>query len=91
MKNRYLSTIILILWSFEISFVIDSVEIALSSQMNDISQDTYEIKNNILILKSNEEYIIKGSCSECGLEIKKETSPTLIDIFNFLTKYLLRF
>ena len=51
MKNRYLSSIILILLSFEISFVIDSIEITLSSQMNDISEDTYEIKTNILILK----------------------------------------
>ena len=67
----------MILLSFEISFVIDSIEITLSSQMDDISEDTYEIKNNILILKSNEEYIIKGSCSECGIEIKKETSPTI--------------
>ena len=77
MKNKYVSFILLILVSFQISFVANSVEITLSSSMEDTTTDTYEIKSNILTLLSNEEYIIKGSCSECGIEVKKATSPTI--------------
>ena len=77
MKNKYVSFILLLLVSFQISFVANSVEITLSSSMEDTTTDTYEIKSNILTLLSNEEYIIKGSCSECGIEVKKATSPTI--------------
>ena len=45
--------------------------------MEDTTSDTYQIKSNILTLTSNEEYFIKGSCSECGIEVKKGTSPTI--------------
>ena len=45
--------------------------------MEDTTADTYVIKNNILTLNSDEEYIIKGTCSECGIEVKKGTSPEI--------------
>ena len=69
--------ILLLILSFQISFVFNSVEITLSSNMINIEESTYQISNNIVILTSDEEYIIKGSCSECGIEVKKETSPTI--------------
>ena len=77
MKNTYVSYIILILISFQISFVSNSIQITLASSMEDTTSDNYQIKSNILTLLSNEEYIIKGSCSECGIEVKKATSPTI--------------
>ena len=77
MKNTYVSYIILILISFQISFVSNSIQITLASSMEDTTTDSYQIKSNILTLLSNEEYIIKGSCSECGIEVKKATSPTI--------------
>ena len=77
MNNKNLSAILFIILSFQIFQKINSVEITLSSEMTDTSEDTYTISNNILTLTSNEKYIIKGSCSECGIEVKKETSPTI--------------
>ena len=77
MKNKYVSIILLIFFSFQISLVSNSVEITLSSSMEDTTTDNYQIKSNILTLLSNEEYIIKGSCSECGIEVKKATSPII--------------
>ena len=69
--------ILLLILSFQISFIFNSVEITLSSNMTNIEESTYQISNNIVILTSDEEYIIKGSCSECGIEVKKETSQTI--------------
>ena len=69
--------ILLLILSFQISFIFNSVEITLSSNMANIEESTYQISNNIVILTSDEEYIIKGSCSECGIEVKKETSQTI--------------
>ena len=77
MKNKYVSIILLIFFSFQISLVSNSVEITLSSSMEDTTTDNYQIKSNILTILSNEEYIIKGSCSECGIEVKKATSPII--------------
>ena len=62
---------------FQTSFVSSLVEITLSSSMTDIEEINYQIKNNIVILNSDEEYIIKGTCSECGIEVSKGTSPTI--------------
>ena len=70
--------ILLLILSFQISFIFNSVEITLSSNMTNIEESTYQISNNIIILTSDEEYIIKGSCSECGIEVKKETSQTIV-------------
>ena len=77
MTTKYVSILLWIIISFQICQVDNAVTITLSSSMADSTQDSYEIKSNILTLKSNEEYIIKGSCSECGIEVKKETSPTI--------------
>ena len=77
MQTKYVSILLWILISIQISQVDNSVSITLSSSMTDTTADTYQIKSNILTLTSSEEYIIKGSCSECGIEVKKETSPTI--------------
>ena len=77
MGNKKISFLILIILIFQISKVENSVEINLTSSMEDKSEDSYEISNNILTLTSNEEYIIKGTCSECGIEVKASTSPTI--------------
>ena len=77
MKNKYVSLILVIFISFQITFVSNSIEITLETSMEDTKTDNYQIKSNIVTLLSNEEYIIKGSCSECGIEIKKATSPTI--------------
>jgi hypothetical protein len=77
MNKNGISLILLLILSFQISFVLNSVEITLSSSMTDTEESTYQISNNIVILNSDEEYIIKGSCSECGIEVKKGTSPTI--------------
>ena len=77
MTTKYVSLLLWIIISFQICQVDNAVTITLSSSMTDSTQDSYEIKSNILTLKSNEEYIIKGSCSECGIEVSKGISPTI--------------
>ena len=66
-----------IILSFQVAKVANSVTITLSSSMTDTTEDSYKISSNILTLTSSEEYIIKGSCSECGIEVNKELSPTI--------------
>ena len=77
MNQKYITLILFIISSFQIIQVKNLVEIPLSSSMESKKESTYEIKDNIIILTSNEEYLISGSCSECGIEIKKETSPKI--------------
>ena len=77
MKTNYVSLLFWIILSIQMTQIASSVTITLSSSMTDTTEDTYQIKSNILTLSSNEEYIIKGSCSECGIEVKKGTSPTI--------------
>ena len=77
MKTNYVSLLFWIILSIQMTQISNSVTITLSSSMTDTTEDTYQIKSNILTLSSNEEYIIKGSCSECGIEVKKGTSPTI--------------
>ena len=76
MGDKY-RLLILFTISLEIFQLINSVEITLSSSMADTTEDSYSISNNILTLTSDDEYTIKGSCSECGIEVTKETSPTI--------------
>ena len=78
MKSKYIPILLLILSSFLITQVISAVEITLTSSMTDATETAYEIKDKIVILTSDEEYTIKGTCSECGIEVKKSTSPTII-------------
>ena len=77
MKTNNVSLLLWIILSIQMTQVLNSVTITLSSSMTDATEDSYQIQSNILTLTSNEEYIIKGSCSECGIEVKKETSPTI--------------
>ena len=76
MGDKY-RLLILFTISLEIFQLINSVEITLSSSMADTTEDSYSISNNILTLTSDDEYTIKGSCSECGIEVTKGTSPTI--------------
>ena len=76
-KKLYVSLLLLLIISIQISSVLNSVEITLSSSMEDTTADSYEIKDNILTLNSDEEYIIKGTCSECGIEVSKGLSSTI--------------
>ena len=46
--------------------------------MADVNETTYQIKENIVTLSSDEEYTITGSCSECGIEVKKSNSVNII-------------
>ena len=50
--------LLLMVFSFQISLVANSVEITLTSSMANITADTYKINKNIVTLTSNEEYII---------------------------------
>ena len=50
---------------------VKSVDITLTSTLTDTTTDNYEISNNILSIKSNGEYKISGSCSECQINIAK--------------------
>ena len=77
MNSKYIPILLLILSSFLITQVISAVEITLTSSMTDATETAYEIKDKIVILTSDEEYTIKGTCSECGIEVKKSTSPTI--------------
>ena len=77
MKTKGVFLLIWIILSVQISQVTSSVAITLTSSMTDTTEDTFQIKSNILTLTSDEEYIIKGSCSECGIEVKKGTSPSI--------------
>ena len=77
MNQKCITLILFIISSFQIIQVKNLVEIPLLSSMESKKESNYEIKDNIIILTSNEEYLISGSCSECGIEIKKETSPKI--------------
>ena len=50
---------------------VKSVDITLTSTLTDTTTENYEISNNILSIKSNGEYKISGSCSECQINIAK--------------------
>ena len=84
-----ISIILLIILSFQISPILNSVSITLSSSMTDTTESSYTISSNIVTLTDDEEYTITGSCSECGIEVKKGASPTItlssIKIDNSLT------
>ena len=84
-----ISIILLIILSFQISPILNSVSITLSSSMTDTTESSYTISSNIVTLTDDEEYTITGSCSECGIEVKKGVSPTItlssIKIDNSLT------
>ena len=54
-----------------------SIDIALIPVLTDITTDNYEISNNILSIKSDGEYKISGSCSECQISIKKGLSVSI--------------
>ena len=75
-KNKNVSVLLFLIFSFQFLQTIQ-VEITLSSSMVDTSEDTYEISNKIVILNKSTDYTIKGTCSECGIEVKKGTSPTI--------------
>ena len=75
-KNKSVSVLLFLIFSFQFLQTIQ-VEITLSSSMVDTSEDTYEISNKIVILNKSTDYTIKGTCSECGIEVKKGTSPTI--------------
>ena len=77
MKHKHISLILIFLFSFQIIKVSNTILITLSSSMTDVTETSYQIKNNILTLTSNEAYLIKGSCNECGIEVKKGASPTI--------------
>ena len=75
-KNKNVSVLLFLIFSFQFLQTIQ-VEITLSSSMVDTSEDVYEISNKIVILNKSTDYTIKGTCSECGIEVKKGTSPTI--------------
>ena len=75
-KNKNVSVLLFLIFSFQFLQTIQ-VEITLSSSMVDTSEDAYEISNKIVILNKSTDYTIKGTCSECGIEVKKGTSPTI--------------
>ena len=75
-KNKSVSVLLFLIFSFQFLQTIQ-VEITLSSSMVDTSEDAYEISNKIVILNKSTDYTIKGTCSECGIEVKKGTSPTI--------------
>ena len=77
MGNKKIPFLIFVILIIQISKVENSVEITLASTMEDKSEDSYEISSNILTLNSNEEYIIKGTCTECGIVVKASASPTI--------------
>ena len=56
---------------------IKSVDITLSSLMEDKEESTYSISNNVLSLNSNTDYKISGSCSECKIEVDKGVSASI--------------
>ena len=75
-KNKNVSVLLFLIFSFQFLQTIQ-VEITLSSSMVDTSEEAYEISNKIVILNKSTDYTIKGTCSECGIEVKKGTSPTI--------------
>ena len=77
MLKPYILPILFIILSFQTSPIFSSVSINLSSSMEATTQSTYEIKKNIVTLTSDEEYIITGSCSECGIKVEKSKSQTI--------------
>ena len=76
LKSKNALVLLFLIFSFQLLQTIQ-VEIKLSSSMEDSSQDTYEISNNIVILTKNEDYTIEGNCSECGIEVEEGISPTI--------------
>ena len=75
MKNLFFSKIMILLNILVLH--IYSIDIALIPVLTDITTDNYEISNNILSIKSDGEYKISGSCSECQISIKKGLSVSI--------------
>ena len=75
-RERYTLPFILFLISI-LLIQIKTVDIILSSSMDDTEQSTYSISNNILTLNTSGEYTISGSCSDCQILVEKSTSPSI--------------
>ena len=74
-KNSISKKIIFIL--FALSIQVQSVDITLSSSMTDTNSDTYSIVSNVVTLKSETEYTLSGTCSECQIVVNKEITTTI--------------
>ena len=74
-KNSISKKIIFIL--FALTIQVQSVDITLSSSMTDTNSDTYSIVSNVVTLKSETEYKLSGTCSECQIVVNKEITTTI--------------
>ena len=74
-KNSISKKIIFIL--FALTIQVQSVDITLSSSMTDTNSDTYSIVSNVVTLKSETEYTLSGTCSECQIVVNKEITTTI--------------
>ena len=73
-KNK--SLILSIIFS-SLLLYIKSVDITLSSSMEDKEESTYSISSNVLSLNSSTDYKISGSCSDCKIEVDKSISASI--------------
>lgn len=76
MRKNKISILLFIAILLQI-YEVNSVDITLSSSMEDTTADSYTISSKIVTLTSSEEYTITGTCSECGIVVEKEISPTI--------------
>ena len=75
MKKTFISKMLFLLCILILQ--IKSIDITLTSTLEDITTDNYSISNNILSIKTEGEYKITGSCSECQINIAKGITVTV--------------
>jgi hypothetical protein len=75
MKNAFLSKIMLLLCVLFLQ--INTIDITLTSILEDTTTDNYKIAKNALSILSNGEYKISGACSECQIAINKGLSVSI--------------
>ena len=75
MKNLFFSKIMILLNILVLH--VYTIDITLIPILTNTTTDNYEISNNILSIKSDGEYKISGSCSECQISINKGLSVSI--------------
>ena len=72
------SLILLILPLFFNQINSEEISISLDIIETDISNDNYEIASKVLTLKTGNDYIISGSCTECQLNVAQKIEMKII-------------
>ena len=84
MENLFFSKILLLLYI--IFLRVKPIDIILTPILEKTTTDNYKIAKNILLIQSNGEYKISGSCSECQIPIKIFSFIKLPNYFSYINE-----